>query len=159
MTAELPLDVIVVGGSCGGLACAHALLKTGCCNVTVFERASSIAAAGAVRRRPFNKIYWLLLVHAHLALVRSTGDDGHKQGRYCWSILPLVPSSHCIITSRDFFMMNDSAADLDLCDLRANAEGYLCHAYGGSRHLENMISPKSLMNQSAQISYMGHRQI
>jgi len=28
-------------------------------------------------------------------------------------------------------MMNDSAADLDLCDLRANAEGYLCHACGG----------------------------
>ena len=44
------LDVVIVGGSCGGLACAHALLKTERCNVTVLERASSISAAGAVRR-------------------------------------------------------------------------------------------------------------
>ena len=42
------IDVVIIGGSCGGLACAHALLKTGRCNVTVLERASSISAAGAV---------------------------------------------------------------------------------------------------------------
>ena len=41
-------DVIIVGGSCGGLACAHALLGTGKCRVTVLERASSVTAAGAV---------------------------------------------------------------------------------------------------------------
>jgi 2-polyprenyl-6-methoxyphenol hydroxylase-like FAD-dependent oxidoreductase len=41
------MSIVIVGGSCGGLACAHALLKAGC-HVTVFERASSITAAGAV---------------------------------------------------------------------------------------------------------------
>ncbi len=48
MSNERPLDVIIIGGSCGGLACAHALLKRGRCKVTVLERASSISAAGAV---------------------------------------------------------------------------------------------------------------
>lgn len=48
MSKEPLLDVIVVGGSCGGLACAHALMKTGRCKLTVLERASSISAAGAV---------------------------------------------------------------------------------------------------------------
>ncbi|KAK9828478.1 hypothetical protein WJX72_000211 [[Myrmecia] bisecta] len=38
--------VVVVGGSIGGLACAHALLKAGF-EVTVLERASHIASAGA----------------------------------------------------------------------------------------------------------------
>jgi NADPH-dependent 2,4-dienoyl-CoA reductase/sulfur reductase-like enzyme len=43
------VDVVIVGGSVGGLACAHALLRSGRCTVTVFERASAIKAAGAVR--------------------------------------------------------------------------------------------------------------
>lgn len=42
------VDVFIIGGSIGGLACAHALLKTGSCNITVFERAKAISAAGAV---------------------------------------------------------------------------------------------------------------
>lgn len=41
------LDVVVVGGSIGGVSCALALLKQGC-KVTVLEKASSITAAGAV---------------------------------------------------------------------------------------------------------------
>lgn len=41
------LQVVVVGGSIGGISCALALLKLGC-NVTVLEKASSITAAGAV---------------------------------------------------------------------------------------------------------------
>ncbi|CAL8464618.1 g4153 [Coccomyxa elongata] len=41
------VNVIIIGGSVGGLACAHALLKSGRNNVTVFERASAINAAGA----------------------------------------------------------------------------------------------------------------
>ena len=48
MTEHDTLDVIIVGGSCGGLACAHALLGSAKCRVTVLERASSITAAGAV---------------------------------------------------------------------------------------------------------------
>lgn len=43
------MNIVIVGGSCGGLACAHALLKAGC-HVTVLERASSITAAGAVSK-------------------------------------------------------------------------------------------------------------
>ncbi len=42
------VNVIIIGGSVGGLACAHALLKSGSNIVTVFERASAISAAGAV---------------------------------------------------------------------------------------------------------------
>lgn len=42
------IEVIIVGGSVGGLACAHALLKSGNFRITVLERASSIKAAGAV---------------------------------------------------------------------------------------------------------------
>ena len=41
------LDVVVVGGSIGGVSCALALLKQGC-KVIVLEKASSITAAGAV---------------------------------------------------------------------------------------------------------------
>ncbi|KAK9811813.1 hypothetical protein WJX72_010600 [[Myrmecia] bisecta] len=41
-----PLEVLIVGGSIAGLACAHALLKQGC-RVTVLERSITIAAAGA----------------------------------------------------------------------------------------------------------------
>ena len=52
MSNERELDIIIIGGSCGGLACAHALLKTGLCKITVLERASSISEAGAVRE-PF----------------------------------------------------------------------------------------------------------
>ena len=48
MTEHTTSDVIIVGGSCGGLACAHALLGSGKCRVTVLERAPSITAAGAV---------------------------------------------------------------------------------------------------------------
>ncbi|CAK0787599.1 hypothetical protein CVIRNUC_010821 [Coccomyxa viridis] len=47
MTEHTTSDVIIVGGSCGGLACAHALLGSGKCRVTVLERAPSITAAGA----------------------------------------------------------------------------------------------------------------
>ena len=42
------MRVIIVGGSIAGTACAHALLKIGC-EVIVFERATSVTAAGAVR--------------------------------------------------------------------------------------------------------------
>lgn len=42
-----PLDVVVIGGSVGGLAVAHALLRAGC-SVIVCERAERVAAAGAV---------------------------------------------------------------------------------------------------------------
>lgn len=42
-----PLEVVVIGGSVGGLAAAHALLRAGC-SVTVFERSQRVAAAGAV---------------------------------------------------------------------------------------------------------------
>ena len=41
--------VTIIGGSVCGVACAHALLQAGNCHVTVYERASSISAAGAVR--------------------------------------------------------------------------------------------------------------
>ncbi len=50
MTLSDKLDVVIIGGSVGGLACAHALLKTMSCKVTVFERAKAISAAGAVSR-------------------------------------------------------------------------------------------------------------
>ena len=46
---ETPLDVLVIGGSIGGVSCALSLLKVRGCKVTVLERASSISAAGAVR--------------------------------------------------------------------------------------------------------------
>ena len=49
MSEQQKVRVVIVGGSVGGLACAHALLQAGTCTVTVFERASSISAAGAVR--------------------------------------------------------------------------------------------------------------
>lgn len=40
------LSVLVVGGSVGGLSCAHALLRAGC-RVQVFEKARAIAPLGA----------------------------------------------------------------------------------------------------------------
>ena len=51
MSDQHSLHVIIIGGSVGGLACAHALLQAGNCNITIFERASSVSgsAAGAVR--------------------------------------------------------------------------------------------------------------
>ncbi len=42
------MNVTIIGGSVCGVACAHALLQAGNCLVTVYERASSISAAGAV---------------------------------------------------------------------------------------------------------------
>lgn len=52
MCASKKVDVTIIGGSVGGLACAHALLKSGRGSVTVFERASAISAAGAVCSHP-----------------------------------------------------------------------------------------------------------
>ena len=49
MSDQQNLEVIIIGGSVGGLACAHALLQAGNCSITIFERASSVSAAGAVR--------------------------------------------------------------------------------------------------------------
>eukprot|EP00884_Botryococcus_braunii_P019588 jgi/Botrbrau1/6312/Bobra.0339s0022.1 len=46
MDGSKPLDVVVIGGSVGGLSVAHALLQVGC-SVTVFERAEKVVAAGA----------------------------------------------------------------------------------------------------------------
>ena len=61
MTEHDTSDVIIVGGSCGGLACAHALLKSGKCRVTVLERAPSITAAGAVMFLPCKSSRYLCL--------------------------------------------------------------------------------------------------
>ena len=48
MSLEGGINAIVIGGSIGGLSCAHALLHAGC-RVQVFERSSRISPAGAVR--------------------------------------------------------------------------------------------------------------
>ena len=48
MQTDPPIKVTIIGGSVCGVACAHALLQAGNCLVTVYERASSISAAGAV---------------------------------------------------------------------------------------------------------------
>jgi heterodisulfide reductase subunit A-like polyferredoxin len=43
----MDLEVVIIGGSVGGLSVAHALLRAGC-SVNVYERAEKVASAGAV---------------------------------------------------------------------------------------------------------------
>ena len=63
------MRVIVVGGSIAGTACAHALLKIGC-EVIVFERATSVTAAGAVREHPL--VGWEIIMHkSYTVLVQA----------------------------------------------------------------------------------------
>ncbi len=76
MCALEKVDVIVIGGSVGGLACAHALLKSGRCSVTVFERASAISAAGAVGSHPFRLLFHMYVRYSLHAFVELQQLDG-----------------------------------------------------------------------------------
>ena len=85
MTDHDTSDVIIVGGSCGGLACAHALLGSGKCRVTVLERAPSITAAGAVMFLPCKASRYFFLAEFMPHCITVNGM--HAQTRHLSSVI------------------------------------------------------------------------